>query len=163
MRFWFDTEFIEKDWRIDPISIGVVSEDGREYYAEFEGCDLERGGEWIKQHVIPQLTGPQKTLEMIREELNNFFGFSPKIWGYYADYDWVLLAMIFGSMIDLPPSWPRYCRDVKQLCSMLGNPKLPSREGVTHNALEDAKWTRKAWKYLYMYEMQTSDKRTALI
>ena len=31
MRFWFDTEFHENGSFIDLISIGVVSEDGRQY------------------------------------------------------------------------------------------------------------------------------------
>lgn len=39
MRFWFDTEFFKDGRVIDLISIGVVAEDGREYYAETLGAD----------------------------------------------------------------------------------------------------------------------------
>jgi len=33
VRFFYDTEFIDNGRTIELISIGVVSEDGREYYA----------------------------------------------------------------------------------------------------------------------------------
>lgn len=33
-----------------------------------------------------------------------------------ADYDWVVLCQLYGTMMDLPKGWPMYCRDVKQLC-----------------------------------------------
>ena len=44
--------------------------------------------------------------------------------------------------------WPMYCRDVKQLCDMLGNPKLPEQKSQEHNALQDAIWTGDAWEFL---------------
>ena len=50
--------------------------------------------------------------------------------------------------MDLPEGWPRYCRDVKQLCDDLGNPKLPKQKSNEHHALADAEWTREAWFYL---------------
>jgi hypothetical protein len=34
MRYWIDTEFIERPFAIDLISIGLAAEDGREFYAE---------------------------------------------------------------------------------------------------------------------------------
>ena len=33
MKYWIDTEFIERPCTIDLISIGLVAEDGREFYA----------------------------------------------------------------------------------------------------------------------------------
>lgn len=38
----------------------------------------------------------------------------PKFYGYYCDYDWVLLCSLFGRMIDLPKGFPMYCNDLKQ-------------------------------------------------
>ena len=40
---------------------------------------------------------------------------SPEIYGYYADYDWVLFCSLFGTMMDLPAEFPMYCRDLKQM------------------------------------------------
>jgi hypothetical protein len=76
----------------------------------------------------------------------------PEFWGYYADYDWVVFCQLFGTMIDLPKRFPMYCRDIKQWCDSLGNPKLPKQESTEHNALEDARWNAKAWGFLAQYE-----------
>lgn len=57
MRFWFDTEFIEDGRTIDLVSIGMVSEDGRKFYAEPAECDLSRASPWVVTNVLPQLHG----------------------------------------------------------------------------------------------------------
>lgn len=79
----------------------------------------------------------------------------PEIWGYYADYDWVVLCQLFGTMMDLPKGFPMYCRDLKQECDRLGNPRLPEQE-VEHNALADAYWNKKAWEFLRDFEVSES-------
>ena len=38
----------------------------------------------------------------------------PEFYAYYADYDWVVFAQLFGSMINLPKGFPMYCKDLKQ-------------------------------------------------
>lgn len=40
MKYFFDTEFIEDGRTIDLVSIGIVCEDGREYYAVSAEADL---------------------------------------------------------------------------------------------------------------------------
>ena len=52
MNLYFDTEFtgLRKDTTL--ISIGIVSEDGRKFYAEFTDYDESQCGDWIKQNVI---------------------------------------------------------------------------------------------------------------
>lgn len=151
-RFWFDTEFIEDGKTIDLISIGVVSDDGRTYYAENSECDLSRGSDWVQQNVIIHLTGEIKTRKAIASDLVVFMGEKPEIWAYYADYDWVALCQLFGTMIDLPKGWPMYCRDVKQLCDGIGNPKLPEQGSSEHHALADARWTKQAWEFLIAHD-----------
>lgn len=153
MRFWFDTEFIEDGTTIDLISIGVVSEDGRMYYAEMSDCDLSRASPWVRENVLVYLDGTSlRTRSEVATELIAFMGERPEIWAYYADYDWVALCQLFGTMMDLPKGWPMYCRDVKQLCDSLGNPKLPEQSGAEHHALADARWTMKAWEFLQRRE-----------
>lgn len=150
MKFWFDTEFYEDGKKIELISIGVVAEDGRTYYAETgRAAKLASTTEWLRIHVAPHLRGsPRLQRPLIAADLTGFMGEKPEIWAYYADYDWVALCQLFGRMIDLPDGWPMFCRDVKQLAESLGNPKLPEQEGPEHNALADAIWTRQAWDYL---------------
>lgn len=154
MKYWFDTEFLEDGRTIELISIGVVSEDGRNYYAETPNAmTLARSTQWLATNVAPHLTSrldDRYTHErwQIANSLASFMGAEPEIWAYYADYDWVALCQIHGRMIDLPKGWPKYCRDVKQLADSLGNPKLPEQKSQEHNALADALWTREAWQFL---------------
>lgn len=152
MKVWFDTEFIEDGITIDLISIGMVREDGATYYAESSECALGRASPWVKENVIPLLTGERKSREFIAAEIRAFVGDAPEFWAYYADYDWVALCQLYGTMMALPKGWPMYCRDVKQLCDALGNPKLPDQTGE-HHALADAEWTQAAWKHLQHVEM----------
>jgi hypothetical protein len=149
MRFWFDTEFIEDGKTIDLISIGVVAEDGRGFYAESSECDLTRASPWVRENVLPHLNGFVVDRKVIAQQLVEFMGEEPEIWAYYADYDWVALCQLFGTMMDLPNGWPMFCRDVKQLADSLGNPDLPPQDTSTeHNAMADAQWTRSAWEFL---------------
>ena len=55
MRYFIDTEFIEDGFTIDLISIGIVCEDGREFYAINSDCNLDRASDWVKTNVICHL------------------------------------------------------------------------------------------------------------
>ena len=149
MKIWFDTEFIEDGRTIDLLSIGAVREDGAAFYAECAEADHSKASDWVKANVLPKLMGATAMLprRWIAESFQKFCGEKPEIWAYYADYDWVALCQLYGTMMDLPKGWPMYCRDVKQLCVSVGNPKLPPQTGE-HHALADARWTRAAWEFL---------------
>lgn len=58
MRLFFDAEFsgLRKDTTL--ISIGIVSEDGKKFYAEFTDYDESQCDEWIKENVINNLHLP---------------------------------------------------------------------------------------------------------
>lgn len=161
MKFFFDTEFIEDGKTITLLSIGIVSEDGRTYYAEPHETDQSRASAWVKENVIPFLTGPRKSREEIRADILRFVGKDkPEFWAYYADYDWVVLCQLFGTMMDLPKGWPMYCRDIKQLAVSLGDPQLPRQEGTKHNALQDARHGKLMWEFL---NERTPDPATARV
>lgn len=55
MKLFFDTEFtgLRKDTTL--ISIGIISEDGRKFYAEFVDYDHSQVNPWIEQNVIKHL------------------------------------------------------------------------------------------------------------
>lgn len=55
MKLFFDTEFtgLRKDTTL--ISLGIVSEDGRRFYAEFLDYDHSQVTPWIKENVIKHL------------------------------------------------------------------------------------------------------------
>jgi hypothetical protein len=81
----------------------------------------------------------------IAEQVVRFVGEQPEFWGWYADYDWVALCQLYGTMVNLPHGWPMYCRDLKQWVDQLGNPTLPAHRGREHHALVDAYWIAEAW------------------
>jgi hypothetical protein len=151
VKIWFDTEFIEDGKTIELISIGAIREDGQTFYREAAWTDLSRASSWVVENVIPHLKGGMARVwkQQLAVDMVSFAGEKPEFWAYYADYDWVALCQLYGTMMDLPKGWPMYCRDVKQLCDSLGNPPLIKQtEGPEHNALADAMWTRAAWDFL---------------
>ena len=169
IRYWLDTEFIEDGHTIDLISIGVVCEDGREFYAENTHADLSNANEWVQENVLPHLWHRQDDKREanlwsrdggrggflppidIAHDLRRFIAGgvgTPEFWAYYADYDWVVLCQLYGRMIDLPDGWPMLCLDIKQEAIRLGNPTLPAQSSTEHHALADARWNREAWEFL---------------
>lgn len=178
MRFWYDCEFIEDGSAIDLISIGMVAEDGREYYAVSNDFNKVRlfENQWLLDNVVPHLpikkikpelawcwsnfeedysSGLWKRRPQIKLDLLEFcdrqkYG-KPEFWGYYSAYDHVALCQLFGKMIDLPKDWPMYTRDIKQLCDSLGNPALPAQPKGEHHALADARWNKQAYDFLGEY------------
>lgn len=152
MRYFLDTEFYERPGLIDFISIGIVAEDGRAYYAENslfdwtqhdpQGLQVTDTGRWLWENVRPHLGlgTHRRSPKFIGTEIREFVGEDPdpQFWAWYADYDWVVFCWLQGRMIDLPRHWPKYCRDLKQVFDQLGNPKAPDFATTEHHALADA-------------------------
>lgn len=166
MTLWFlDSEFNEDGVTIDLISIALVADDGREYYAVSSEFDAEYCNDWVKANVLPRLgASERKSRAQIAKEIVALVLGSdtplagqerlskPSFWGYFADYDWVLFCQLFGKMIDLPKGMPMYCNDVKQLMHMTGLTRaeldLHIAQTNEHNALSDARWIRDAHRYI---------------
>lgn len=61
MKYFYDTEFLEDGKTIELISIGIVAEDGREYYAVSEEATTRafakrlRKHQWLMDNVVPTL------------------------------------------------------------------------------------------------------------
>jgi len=179
MLYFLDTEFHEDGKTIDLISIGVVAEDGREFYAISQEAELHRVNPWVRANVLPRLPpygdSAWMTRKAIADQLILFTGGvvtaggvaysaqdvilpeqagpypplndKPKFWGYFCDYDWVVLCQLFGTMMDLPKGWPMWCRDLKQLSVDVGDPQHPPQTGE-HHALADARWNRDLYAFL---------------
>ena len=159
MNYFLDTEFYEDGERIRPISIAIVCEDGRELYHEFRfDWAIVPADHWIQANVRPHLhhpTGPMADAELPRI-IREFIGSDPDpvIWGYFADYDWVVFCQVFGRMVDLPKGFPYFCMDLKQsmkerkLDSEWKKSACPDPVGE-HNALIDARWNNDLYAILY--------------
>lgn len=59
MRYFIDTEFIEDGKTIDLISVGIVAQDGREFYCLNLDCDHSLANDWVKANVLAYLPSKQ--------------------------------------------------------------------------------------------------------
>lgn len=104
-KYFIDTEFhehkkpvkflgitIRKVWTIDLISIGIVCEDGRHYYAMNRDLNLKhaRKNKWLKENVLDKL--PEK------QPLYPGNGGSPRIW--QESMRWLPMSQIKQEVID---------------------------------------------------------------
>lgn len=170
MKIFHDWEFLEDGSTIAPISVGMVAEDGRELYAVFADAPWGRirRHDWLMANVVPNLPQPHgdwirqmpkrwlidfynpavKARAEIADDVRMFLDASAPVdlWGYYAAYDHVCLAQLFGRMFDRPAAMPMFTHDLMQLMAQVGATEadLPDQPADVHNALADARWTRDA-------------------
>ncbi|AKE41579.1 Uncharacterised protein [Corynebacterium kutscheri] len=146
MRFFYDTEFIEDGTTIDLVSIGIVAEDGREYYGVSTDADHSRANKWVRENVLNKLPNPAsdawRDKERIRAEVYDFLTrdkTTPELWAWVGAYDHVVLAQLWGDMTKLPKELPRYTKELRQYWEMAGKPQLPKLPVGNHDALVDAR------------------------
>jgi len=189
MRYFIDTEFIEGFHKplfgkrrhfIDLISIGIVAEDGRTYYAVSKEYNYKDADDWVKKNVIDPMYldvvhGDRrnycssetfhkwygKSNKQIAEDIKWFVlrkdsdltTTKPEFYGYYSDYDWVVFCSLFGRMIDLPKGFPMYCRDLKQMM----DEKVAVYNDRFMNGDEDFEWKLSAVKNKATYPKQANE------
>jgi hypothetical protein len=153
VRFFYDTEFIEDGVTIDLVSIGVVDERGREFYAVSTDFDPAKAGQWVRDNVLDKLPSPAdpawRSRERIREDLLAFLnepGEEIELWAWLAAYDHVVLAQLWGPMPALPREIPRFSRELRQRWDDLGRPPLPPKPTGSHDALVDARYNLARWQ-----------------
>jgi hypothetical protein len=161
----------------------MVSSDGREYYAVNADAHWQviKRNKWLMDNVVPQLLPPPaedavmdsrvlpkrwlvdfyhplvKSKSQIAEEIRAFIGHTPnpELWAYYAAYDHVALAQLYGPMIELPDCIPQYTNDLKQELVRLGNPRYPAQTAGQHHALADARHNKVIYDWI-MGEEETT-------
>lgn len=167
MKFFYDTEFLEDGRTIELISIGIVDETGREYYAINADMPIQRIEEhsWLMGNVVPYLPGVVydgrfdldyqdsrvKTKSQIAREVLEFLtAYDGRIdlWAWFAAYDHVVLAQLWGIMINMPARLPQYTKDVRQLVDEYNVRKLPSQVSGHHDALADARHVKTMYNYI---------------
>ena len=157
-RYFYDCEFIEDGRIIDLVSIGVVDEHGREFYAVSTEFDGSRALPWVRRNVLDKLPSPGdpawRSRGRIREDLYQFL-VEPlrkdptariELWAWYAAYDHVALAQLWGNMPALPRELPRFTKELRQLWDDRGRPPLPEAEADRHDALVDARHNLARWR-----------------
>jgi len=155
VRYFYDCEFIEDGTTIDLVSIGVVDEDGREFYAVSTEFDPDRAGQWVRENVLDKLPPPADPAwcdrRAIRERLLKFLRRGKdrvELWAWFAAYDHVVLAQLWGDMPALPRELPRFTRELRQRWEDVGKPVLPSPPKDAHDALADARHNLARWKVI---------------
>jgi len=127
-RVYFDTEFTGLHKNTTLISIGMVSDCHKTFYAEFGDYDHKQVDEWIKENVISKLlfhgkdgkgwcnchtqhageinasTKVYGNAAFIGECLKDWFGQfeNVEMWSDCLAYDWVLFNDIFGDAFKIP-------------------------------------------------------------
>ena len=153
MRFFYDCEFIEDGRTIELVSIGVVAEDGREFYGISTEFDPTKANDWVRRNVLDQLPGPAsphwRSRAAIREQLLDFLTAGPgrmELWAWMAAYDHVCLAQLWGDMRALPRPIPRFTHDLRQRWEDAGCPVVPPAPPDQHDALADARHNVARWQ-----------------
>lgn len=167
--YFLDTEFNQRGHYVELISIGIVDQNGNEYYAQNKDCNLKRANAFVQEHVLPKLDYTSwKSIRTIRREVEEFVADSdPMFWCYHGNYDWVAVCgSIFGSMVDTPPHWPHGCFDLVQYGYHLGFDKIPILEedlDGLHNALVDARINKRSYEWLKQQEIMQKSKSGVLL
>ncbi len=162
-KVFLDTEFVDDGRLTDPVSLGLVSETGAEYYAVFadRGVDRAVRDDWLRAHVIPHLpvalTGsgwawdpghadyPRvRPQARIAAEVRAFIGSQPgpELWAWYPPFDAVVLYQLYGPMSGLPAEIPMFVKDLMQESGRVAA-ALPQQAPPVHHALHDARHDRR--------------------
>jgi 3'-5' exoribonuclease-like protein len=118
LNIFFDLEFTGLHQKTTLVSLGCISEDGREFYAEATDYDRSQVSPWIRENVIENLIfksdkvtdkpiynnindGKLITIYSDREHIAGLFRewisqFGPvEFWGDCLAYDWVVFCELF--------------------------------------------------------------------
>ncbi len=177
-KIFFDTEFTGLHQKTTLISIGLISDCGKTFYAELTDYDLTQCDDWIKNNVLKNLTlkendndietnisykdinhvtfkGKTKHLELVLRKWFEQFK-EIEIWSDCLAYDWVLFNEIFGHAFDIPKNVYYIPFDICTLFKFKGIDPDISREKFAqndmpeqkHNALFDAKIIKMCYEKL---------------
>ncbi len=167
MKYFIDTEFEENGTTIIPVSLGIKAEDGRELYLinreymstyynlesyQWRGIQSEPSS-WLHNNVL-QLISKEDTekfgvpYEKWGSIIQTFISKNGKyksrneieLWGWYSAYDHVLLAQIYGPMINLPEPIPMFTNDLETIRNEQEVLERDLNKFPEHNALSDAKY-----------------------
>ena len=172
-KIFFDTEFTGLHQKTTLISIGLISECGKTFYAEFNDYDGSQIDEWLRTNVIDNLqyngiyqkldktkesVSYKSTTENIKVMLTEWFEQfkEVEIWSDCLSYDWVLFNQIFGHALNIPKNVYYIPFDICTLFQVKGIDPDISREQFSemteasqkHNALWDAKVIRECYRKL---------------
>ena len=157
MKIFMDTEFTGLHQNTTLISIGIVTEDNRYFYAELNDYDKSQVNSWLQENVINNLSyncvdvsipktpaslakryGMKGDKKAVIEALKAFL--SPydviQVWSDCLAYDWVLFCELFGGAISLPKNIGYIPMDI---CTFMWNEGIDpdiNREEFVQNLID---------------------------
>jgi hypothetical protein len=169
MKYWIKIKTIEYDRIIDPMSIGIVSEDDRNYYAINYDCSFSKSDKYTQDNILAYFpfkpihpkseygqsgeflnTGVWRRIHAIGKDVLNFIDDDdhPVFWTWCGAYDWVALCHLLGGRLKMPANFPSNPNDLKQEYDRLGNPELKEYNSTGGSALDEAKWCKFVYNQL---------------
>ena len=141
---FIDTEFTDLE-NMDLISIGLVSTDGRQFYAERDDFDVGLCSEFVRSNVLPLLRAPSASV-MSNEALK------PAVASWIASFEAEGAVICFDHVVDWALLWYLYdknspkwlgARNIKANLDLIARENFFVEAGlVQHHALNDAKANR---------------------
>ena len=129
MKIFFDTEFTGLHKGTTLISLGMISEDGKKFYAEFDDYDRSQVTDWINQNVLAHrwclsgrfdwdipsyyVYGDKGRVKHILSQYLEQFD-EVELVSDCSNYDMTLFIDIFGTAFDLPKNVCPVCYDLNQ-------------------------------------------------
>ena len=161
MKVFFDTEFTGLHAKTTLMSIGLVDEEGRTFYAELNDYDKSQVDEWLENNVVANFTGENTmNMQQLKLELTEWRAVydSVEVWSDCLAYDWVLFNSIFGTAFDIPKNVYYIPFDICTMMKLKGvDPDINREEyafnavpaiAQKHNALWDAQVIRACYENL---------------
>lgn len=170
MRIFFDTEFSGLHQNTTLISIGMVDENGREFYGVLSDYDVSQVDDWLRQNVIahldsePHITTNRDEMALCIVQWLNDYAFLPggvEMWSDTLAYDWVLFCQLFGHAFNIPKNVYYIPFDIATLFKIRGvdpdvnREQFAGIEGSKHNALHDARVIRACYDKLMSMKEET--------
>lgn len=186
MKIFFDTEFTGLHQNTSLVSIGLITEHGKTFYAECGDFDHLQVDDWIKENVISNLKFYGKECKgwcncgtlnagrndskteafghkgFIAERLAEWLSGYDKVemWSDCLSYDWVLFSQLWGHAFNIPKNVYYIPFDLSTLFKIKGIDPDISREefaGMTEGAEKhNALWDARVIKACYKKLMQSN-------
>lgn len=174
-KLFLDVEFTGLHKLTTLISIALVAEDGKKYYAEFTDFDKYQIDDFLRQHVLSKRTlaeydferdyDPNADLVLVKGDIDTVYAtmlrwleqykeHGVEMWGDLLAYDWVLFISIFGNGLNLPKFIDYIPMDLCTALKLYGEDKDVNREVFAYG--EEIAEANKGKKHNSLYDAETS-------
>jgi len=186
-QLFYDSEFTGLSADSSLISIGLITPEGRGFYAEFTDYNAAQCDDWIRENVLHHcrwlsqvdlpapfvrqqgevthvLGGRLQVRDALTEWLKQFE--KAEVWADCLAYDWVLLCELFGGALHLPSQLFYMPMDLATLFKIKGIDPDCDRlvfseleQVQQHNALDDARMARACYNKLIVLPDRSGDQQ----